>query len=111
MDVKRSVMTGIIALVTLLVGIGIGGAAALSKTVTITVTMQVVTTVPTTISETVTKIVSADGYRDIFYAVGETIPIGNFDVVILNYTTTKYVYTKVKSSFGDYYYYYGRASP
>jgi len=53
MDVKRSIITGIIALAMFLLGIGIGGAGVSPKTVTTTSTLLLTTTVPQWVTTTV----------------------------------------------------------
>jgi len=59
MDVKRSVVTGIIALVMLFIGIGIGGIVIPPRTITITTTSQVATTLFVTTTETIVKTATA----------------------------------------------------
>jgi len=59
MDVKRSVVTGIITLVMLFIGICFGGIVIPPRTVTTTTTLQVVTTLFVTATETIVKTVTA----------------------------------------------------
>jgi len=55
MSVKRSLITGIIAIAMLLLGIGIGGASIQPRTVTMSSTLWATTTVSTTATKTVTE--------------------------------------------------------
>jgi len=78
-DVKRSVVTGIIALVMLFIGIGVGVAVpprTITTTATITITHSI--TVPT-------------GVCLGTYHIGEPYRAGNFNFIVLGYVMTKYI--------------------
>jgi len=72
MDVKRSVVTGIIALVMLFIGICFGGIVIPPRTVTTTTTSQVVTTLSVTTTETVVKSVTATATETVIKTVTVT---------------------------------------
>jgi len=135
MDVKRSVVTGIIALVMLFIGIGIGGAGTPSRTVTETITIFSTktttslypTTVISTITETLTRTITSTSYvfttitfppttTTITYSM--TIPVGGYNgtyrvgepfrIGNFEYAVLGYTitkYIKSKSLTGEYYYY------
>jgi len=97
MGVKRTVITGIIALAMLLIGIGIGGASVPPKTVTMTSTLWATTTIPMTVTETaikaltetVTKTVIETATETMISTVKETITNTETKTVTETMTTTK----------------------
>jgi len=135
--VRRSVITGVVALVMFFAGVGIGGVAVPPRTATTTTTFTLPTTATVTATETTTYTVTqlatltsyvtkttthppvvvtavysitipAGGYEGL-YRVGEPIRIGRFEFTVVGYTETRYI--KLRSQFYEDYYYYYEAMP